>query len=181
MKFKLKLPVETPYFTVGEIPAITAGAVFQDDRRLACEKEHAERLKAAIYEGTVITLNPATYAPNDKDGTGYPKPLKGCGFGGIDIDAQLVTINQLIKFAKTLNIEINTPEIKPTLSGTERSNMLKMLLFMATDAYGYDPDKTRNDLTGDNKNSLSAKMQRVGIDVSNDTVRRYLKEAKKLS
>jgi hypothetical protein len=58
--------------------------------------------------------------------------------------------------------------------------MLKLIIGMAIDAYGYEPDKSRNDLTGNNKNSLSAKMQTHGINISDDTIRKYLNEAKEL-
>lgn len=66
------------------------------------------------------------------------------------------------------------------LNETERNTMLKLIIGMAIDAYGYEPDKSRNDLTGNNKNSLSAKMQTHGITISDDTIRKYLNEAKEL-
>jgi hypothetical protein len=72
---------------------------------------------------------------------------------------------------------IDTPKKQ---SETERNSMLKLIIGMAMDAYGYDPDKTRNDSTGNNKNSISAKMQTRGITISDDTIRKYLNEAKDL-
>ena len=55
--------------------------------------------------------------------------------------------------------------------------MLKMVLGMAMDKYDYDPEKLRNYATGDNKNSITARLAALGYPVSSDTVRDYLKEA----
>ena len=74
----------------------------------------------------------------------------------------------------------DTKSIKAFNESTERNTMLKLIIGMAKDAYGYDADKNRNDLTGNNKNSLSAKLQTHGISISDDTIRKYLKEAKEL-
>lgn len=65
------------------------------------------------------------------------------------------------------------------LSDTERNTMLKLIIGMAIDAYGYKPDNIRNSATGD-KNGISAKLRTQGISISDDTVRKYLTEAKKL-
>lgn len=68
---------------------------------------------------------------------------------------------------------------KSDLSETERNTMLKLIIGMAIDAYGYNPDSTRNSLTG-NKNGLSAKLELHGINITDDTIRKYLFEAKKI-
>lgn len=68
---------------------------------------------------------------------------------------------------------------KNTMSETERNTMLKLIIGMAIDAYGYKLDSTRNTATGD-KNGISAKLQTHGITLSDDTIRNYLNEAKKL-
>ncbi|MEI6269500.1 MAG: hypothetical protein WCP01_11530 [Methylococcaceae bacterium] len=63
----------------------------------------------------------------------------------------------------------------------ERKTMLKLILGMAMDSYGYDPHtEKRQTATGDNKNGISAKIKTRGISVSNDTILRYLTEAKDL-
>ena len=55
------------------------------------------------------------------------------------------------------------------------------VLGMAIYAYGYDPDtEKRQTATGDNKDGISAKIKTRGISVSNDTILRYLTEAKDL-
>lgn len=65
------------------------------------------------------------------------------------------------------------------LTETERNTMLKLIIGMAIDAYGYDPKSHRNALTGD-KNGLSAKLLTHNIKISDDTIRKYLNEAKDL-
>jgi hypothetical protein len=48
---------------------------------------------------------------------------------------------------------------------------------MAIDAYGYDPESTRNSATGD-KNGISTKLRTRGINIDADTIRKYLNAAK---
>jgi hypothetical protein len=69
--------------------------------------------------------------------------------------------------------------IKTELSETERQTMLKLIIGMAMNAYGYDPNATRNTATGD-KNGISAKLERHGISINDDTIRKYLTAAKEL-
>jgi hypothetical protein len=58
--------------------------------------------------------------------------------------------------------------------------MLKLIIGMAIDVYGYDPKSNRNRATGD-KNGISAKiLMSSGIDITDDTIRKYLNEAKNL-
>jgi hypothetical protein len=64
------------------------------------------------------------------------------------------------------------------MSENERQKMLMLIIGMAIDAY--DPVKTRNKATGDNKDGISARIQTRGISVGNDTILKYLTEAKKL-
>jgi hypothetical protein len=70
--------------------------------------------------------------------------------------------------------------VKTTISETERSTMLKLILGMAMDAYGYVPESTRNIATGDNKGSITAGLQTRGISINADTIRKYLTQAKDL-
>ncbi|MGQ3890718.1 hypothetical protein [Legionella sp. CNM-4043-24] len=64
------------------------------------------------------------------------------------------------------------------LGETERKTMLKIILGMAIHAYSYDPSSKRNAATGSNKNSISSALQSLGLDISEDTIRKYLDEAK---
>lgn len=66
-----------------------------------------------------------------------------------------------------------------SLTESERNTMLKLIIGMAIDAYGYDPKSNRNQATGD-KNGISAKLKTHGINVNDDTIRKYLTEAKEI-
>lgn len=65
------------------------------------------------------------------------------------------------------------------MANSERYSMLKLILGMAMDAYGYDPtsDK-RQKATGENNGSIHAALLRHGIFVSNETIKKYMDEAK---
>ena len=70
-------------------------------------------------------------------------------------------IKKMIKFTKDDIKESPAVDVIPkNLTETERNTMLKVIIGMAIDAYGYDPEKKRNPFTGD-KNGLSAKLLRV--------------------
>lgn len=73
----------------------------------------------------------------------------------------------------------DSPQTKwnANVSEIERSSMLKLIIGMAIDAYGYDPKGTRNAATGD-KNGISEKLKTRGINIDADTVRKYINEAK---
>lgn len=68
--------------------------------------------------------------------------------------------------------------IKTTLQATERLTLLKLVLGMAMDAYGYEPFASRNDATGGNRDSIASQLKKHGISIDADTIRRYLAEAK---
>ncbi len=75
-------------------------------------------------------------------------------------------------------ITCSTPNTSD-LSETERNTMLKLIIGMAIHAYSYDPKSNKNTATGD-KNGIRAKLQMHGININDDTIRKYLTEAKKL-
>lgn len=66
------------------------------------------------------------------------------------------------------------------IAQSERNTMLKLIIGMAMDAYGYNPDAPKNKATGENNGSIKAALDRLGIGVDADTVRKYLNEAKEL-
>lgn len=66
---------------------------------------------------------------------------------------------------------------KTDLTELERGTLLKIILGMAIDAYGYSLEASRNSATGC-KNGISSKIATRGINVSDDTIRKYLDEAK---
>jgi hypothetical protein len=61
-------------------------------------------------------------------------------------------------------------------SEIERAKMLSLILGMAIDAYGYDPQAKRNATTGDNNGSIAHRLP-DGLKVDSDTIRKYLTEA----
>jgi hypothetical protein len=62
------------------------------------------------------------------------------------------------------------------LKARERGTLLKLVLGMAKGGYGYDPAKSRSTIAEDIVSDLAM----LGISVSHDTVRKWLKEAAKL-
>jgi hypothetical protein len=60
--------------------------------------------------------------------------------------------------------------------------MLALILGMAIDAYGYDPgpQANRNLASGEKKGSISDALDKCGLKVDSDTIRKYLTEAKSL-
>ena len=71
------------------------------------------------------------------------------------------------------------PDATHKFNPNERNTMLKLILGMAIDAYDYDPRATKNTATGDNKYGISNKLATRGVNISNDTIQKYLDEAKK--
>jgi hypothetical protein len=61
-------------------------------------------------------------------------------------------------------------------STLEREKMLSLILGMAIDAYGYDPQAKRNAATGDNNGGIAHRLP-DGLKVDADTIRKYLTEA----
>lgn len=61
-----------------------------------------------------------------------------------------------------------------TFDDAEINSMLKMLLGMAIEAYGYDPKKGRNKATGENKGSIKAKLDTIGINIDKKTIAKFL-------
>jgi len=73
--------------------------------------------------------------------------------------------------------------IEAPFSETERNKMLTLIIGMAIDAYLYEPTETRNEASGEKKNSISEKLKGnkiYDISISNDTIHKYLTAAKEL-
>lgn len=73
-----------------------------------------------------------------------------------------------------LNVDAgsNKPEEKP-LGTTERNTLLKLVIGLAVRGYGYDPKANKSSIPKEIADDLFER----GITVSDDTVRKYLKEA----
>ncbi len=70
--------------------------------------------------------------------------------------------------------EQRSPE---TLSSKQYHSLYKMILGMAIEKYGYDPDSRRNTATGENHGSICADLEKAGLQVDADTIREHLKAA----
>jgi hypothetical protein len=79
------------------------------------------------------------------------------------------------------NFHNESPLPEKPLNEKERSKMLAVILGMAMDKYGYDPQKDRNEATGENNGSIKAALDKYGLTVDVDTIRKYLKEAAKIN
>ena len=63
------------------------------------------------------------------------------------------------------------------LQEKERDSLLKLILGMSVDKYGYGIGETRNDATGNKSYSITSRLAGLGIELDSDTIRKYLKEA----
>jgi len=95
---------------------------------------------------------------------------------------QIIFIEAHAYISKNLNLllPLKKNEMPTSLecTETEKQTLLKLVLGMAMDKYGYDPTVTRNKATGNNNGSIRAGLQSFdGLDVSDDTIRKYLDEA----
>jgi hypothetical protein len=87
-------------------------------------------------------------------------------------------IKKMVKYTKADIIESQARDDTPKdLSETERNTMLKLILGMAIDSYGYDPAKTKNSATGNNSGSIKAALEKIGLSADEKTISKYLKTA----
>ncbi|MGZ8157940.1 MAG: hypothetical protein ACXWT1_16440 [Methylobacter sp.] len=129
-----------------------------------------EALGNKSFKNKVSYFNPDDYYPAD----GLPQDsvlvIRTCA---------LTEFERLIGDNEEINTSTSNNPNNSDLTETERQKMLKLIIGMAIDAYGYNPESNRNSATGD-KNGISAKLQTHGISIIDDTIRKYLTEAKKL-
>lgn len=94
-------------------------------------------------------------------------------------DVKISDVTLVVKYDELVSIIENhaKPKTNVDLSETERNTMLKLIVGMAIDAYGYDPDSKKNPATGNNNGSIKAALERVGLSADEKTIIKYLKEA----
>ncbi len=102
---------------------------------------------------------------------------------------QTIAKNQVVSFSDlwVLKSEVDALFNKPSQQALlnenernhERSTMLKMILGMAMAAYEFNPEDRRNPASGSKKGSIKADIEKMGFDITEDTVRKYLREAVK--
>ena len=94
-----------------------------------------------------------------------------------------LTVNFLDLWIKKTDAEkvITTSPLSLAIpSPTEKNTMLKLILGMAMAAYQYNPLSTRNSATGNNKGSIKHELEKIGLKIDEDTIRKYLEEAKEI-
>lgn len=131
------------------------------------------RIEVLLYREGEIKGDSFALLITDQDGV--PAPMK--------IEKGMDTYDFYCGNALRIFVNEDDAPLKPqseSQKSKERNNMLKLIYGMARHAYQYDPDSQRNTATGGNKNSISATISEYGIDISDDTIRKFLKEAKSL-
>ena len=68
------------------------------------------------------------------------------------------------------------PEAGPSLSQRERTSLLKLVIGMAMKGYGFDPNASRSGTAAE----IAGDLHTSGLSLDEDTVRKYLNEAKEL-
>lgn len=91
---------------------------------------------------------------------------------------------QANKITKEYTIDDIQPDIvdlgadtSKDLTEAERNTLLKLILGMAIDTYGYVPGATKNPATGNNRGSIKASLEKVGLSADQKTISKYLQEA----
>ena len=83
--------------------------------------------------------------------------------------------------ALRLLIDNGNSKTEPKKESTLKTeNLLKVIICMAIDKYGYDPKASRNNATGLNKDGIVSTLAQYGVDISDDTIKSYLKDGAKL-
>lgn len=96
-------------------------------------------------------------------------------------DGFLVVRKEMLQhFVTNFEEESNLKKPEPNLSETERRSLLKIIYGMAISKYDYRPGATRNYSTGANRGSIFADLERHGLSLDPDTIRKFIKEAEAL-
>lgn len=69
------------------------------------------------------------------------------------------------------------PMSEPEMGTSERKTLLRLVLGMAMQKYGYDPKADKNKATGTKAESIYADLESAGLATDVQTIRKYLKAA----
>ncbi|MCS5711457.1 hypothetical protein [Candidatus Berkiella aquae] len=137
------------------------------DQFVKLEKQHVQLIRSMHPKKAEVSFK----LPLDEDQT------RNIFFP--DTNTQLANFTDLwaykIQTEKILN-QVNSPQLK--LNETERNYMLKLILGMAVTSFGFNPHDNKNLATGNKPGSIKAELSSIGLAIDEDTIRKYLKEAK---
>lgn len=166
--------------------AIQAEMELPDDNALdELPRDYRERLeiiKSAVRAGTIIKR----------------APINGSDPGGWDDHTRISKASFLKwckanpKSCKSAEAIADYPEYQTepmvrahTVMGAsedlptkERESMLKLIIGMAIGGYGYNPTGKKSAITGEGTDSIHADLEKAGIHLDVETIRKYIKEAK---
>jgi hypothetical protein len=82
----------------------------------------------------------------------------------------------------SFDLPVKTTKEQPSSSASTKviNTLQKIIIGMAMDGYGYDPQDNKSELTGEGPNSLHSILAGQNIDVSSDAIRKHISAAKKL-
>lgn len=175
-----------------ELPVCREKGVPVDDH-VAPERRHVRREDLKVWIAKTFPADKPSFLFDETEKKAHPS-ISIESYTALQADRDAIKIeNEKLRFDNRAKSEvINNMEMQiksmeacfhkmpsTQLSETEKNTMLKVIIGMAIDKYEYNPSSNRNQATGD-KNGISAKLQTHGISVTDDTIRKYLTEAKDL-
>jgi hypothetical protein len=99
------------------------------------------------------------------------------------IHGQQTTIDELTARCRALGAQLASRDTQPAesarakdISTRERDSLLKLIIGMAIGGYGYDPSQRRSEKVSE----IAADLDRAGVGLDVDTVRKWIKEASDL-
>lgn len=106
----------------------------------------------------------------DEEDTSHSVQFKlyGSDFILLKEDVDTLLNNATPKAVEPKNIETDE------LGTSERKTLLRLILGMAMQKYGYDPKAERNTATGTNSGSIAHDLQKAGFPMDTQTIRKYL-------
>lgn len=88
------------------------------------------------------------------------------------------SIDDLRVYISDLDPYLSCAKDKVKIHESERETSQRLILGMAMDKYNYDPYSESNKATGNGKESIAHGLEKQGLPLSDDTIRKYLNVAK---
>nr|MDP2190767.1 hypothetical protein [Rhodoferax sp.] len=130
------------------------------------------RIETTNMHGTWVSQGQKVFQLKGKLPGKNHKPTSFYPLGGLPKDvAIVVTPSALLALEKSIGDGV-VKEEKP-LTTRERDTLLKLVIGMAVDGYGHDPAAAKSNVPKEVADILA----NLGMSVSDDTVRKYLKQA----